>query len=409
MKKSKQIQRFVTLAFVGLMLFSCESDDTVVESDYNLDDLQGKWYRVYSNNSNADGMELTVAGNQAKVTNPANSDFSMNTIKWKDITAIAKNKFEYYDLNSNGDYYDATMEIGTDDTLRISIGYSGVGNIQKWVRTYNQTELNECTPYEPGSGSNSISGVWSAPNEEDTYPGFLPAVSDAAGGYYIVTLTSNGSLPWIDVRSPGTEIPIINGTPPAGQNQRIVAISAQPGLSYDVKVKPYINGNTFPEDYTLTWEYHGIMDCYEANDTFNQAKFIPKNTIIEAFANRNNEGSINIQEKFKDYYKVVLTERGKIQIALEQSPSDNFVDINLYNENELNIQTSITSNHGNASNAEVGSLYTKTSNEILDPGIYYIEAYPYWASNMTAVSLDNGNNLLDSWLTPYKFKVTMVK
>src|SRR5690606_36557341 len=134
MKKSKQIQRFVTWAFVGLMLFSCESDDTVVESDYNLDDLQGKWYSVYSNNSNADGMELTVAGNQAKVTNPANSDFSMNTIKWKDITAIAKNKFEYYDLNSNGDYYDATMEIGTDDTLRIPIGYSGVGNIQKWVR-----------------------------------------------------------------------------------------------------------------------------------------------------------------------------------------------------------------------------------------------------------------------------------
>lgn len=404
----KSSHKILTLGIVSaFVLFSCKTKEKEdVSPQFTLDHIQGKWYRVYSNNPAADGMEVTVSGNQGTVTNPANSEFSMNSIKWKDIVAMQENKFEHQELAPDGIYSEATMELGQDDTLRIYVRESGAGNSQKWVRTL---ELDECTPYGPGTSSGLIEGTWSAPNTEDSYPGLLPAVSDPAGGYYIVTLKSTSSLPWLDIRSPGTEIPIINGTPPADQTERKVAISAQPGLSYDVKVKPFINGPNFPEDYTISWEYHGIMDCYEANDKFEQAKFIPKNKSIEAFANRNNEGSINIQEKFRDYYKIVLTEARKIQVTLEQSPSDNFVSINVYKENQSPVSGSITSVSGNASNNEAGSLYKVTTNQTLDPGIYYIEAYPYWSSNMTAVSLDNGNSLLDSWLTPYIFKVEAVQ
>ncbi|MDO5655967.1 MAG: hypothetical protein Q4G27_07485 [Flavobacteriaceae bacterium] len=407
MKILKQTKRIATVVITGLLLFSCDSDDA--QETFNLDNLQGKWYRANSNNPNADGMELTVAGNKAIVTNPANSAFPMNTIKWKDIIAIAQNKFEYNDLNSDGAYYDAMMELGTDDTLRISIGYGGLGNHQKWVRTFTAPELNECTPYDPESGAIVISDTWSEPNEVDFYPGFLPAMSDRAGGYFIVTLSSSGSLPWIDIRSPGTEIPIINGAGPSDETVVKVAISAQPGLSYDVFVKPFINGENFPETYTLSWEYHGIMDCYEANDTFDQAKFIPKNQSIEAMANRNNEGSISTQEKFKDFYKVILTEPAKIQVELEESPSDNFVELKIYNHNQTHLPSNISPINGNAQTAEVGSLYKISSQSVLDPGIYYIEAYGYWSANMTAVKLSDGYSLLDTWLTPYKLKVTTLQ
>src|SRR5690606_39341460 len=65
--------------------------------------------------------------------------------KWKNIIAKGVKKYEFQDLHSNGSYYNAFMELD-NDTLRISVGHTGAGNEQKWVRTYTEpvTELNEC-------------------------------------------------------------------------------------------------------------------------------------------------------------------------------------------------------------------------------------------------------------------------
>src|SRR5690606_3683741 len=127
--------------------------------------------------------------------------------------------------------------------------------------------------------------------ETDLYPNLLPASTDPAGGYYIVTVEAEESTPWINIRVAGDAGAIINGAGgPTGYTTRKVAISAHPGISYDVAVSPFFNGSNFPETYTITWEYVGIMDCYEYNNDFEEAKFIPKNETIEAFANINNEG-----------------------------------------------------------------------------------------------------------------------
>lgn len=407
----KATTKFMYLFMLAFTFVSCTTDDNSDGDSYNLNDIQGKWYRAYSNNPSADGMEVTASDNNGTITDPASSEFSLNSIKWKNIIAKGVKKYEFQDFHSNGSYYNAFMELD-NDTLRISVGHTGAGNEQKWVRTYTEpvTELNECIPYEPGTGSELIEADWSVANEEDVYAGLLPAVSDPAGGYYIVTLKSSESTPWIDINKPGDPGTIINGSNGTTNNtERKVAISAQPGISYDVKVKPFHNGwgliNGNAESYTLSWEYLGIMDCYEPNDTFAEAKFIPKNETIEAFANRNNEG-YGIQEKFKDFYKVVLEEPAKLKIELLQSPSDNFVNIRLHRENQSHIVSSTTPISGNANNAEVGALYSITSNQVLSAGVYYIEAFPYWAYGTRTVDFDNGGSLRDSWLTPYKFIVT---
>lgn len=412
----KTITRFMYLIFLTTVVVSCTSDDETVENpQYNLDDLQGKWYRSYSNNPDSDGMEVTVAGDEGKVTNPAGSSFSLNSVKWKDIIATDIKKYQHSELGSDGNYYEGFMELGQDDTLRISVGHSGAGNMQKWVRTYTEPEpeLNECTPYEPDNFTNSISGTWSEPNEEDVYPGLLPASTDPAGGYYIVTVESEESTTWIDIRIAGDAAAIINGSNGTTNNTtRKVAIAAHPGISYDVAVSPFFNGSNFPEDYTISWEYVGIMDCYEPNNDFDEAKFIPKNETIEAFANRGNEG-YGIQEEHQDYYKVVLTEPSKIQVELLQSPSDHFISIAMFTYNESSgsssgVLSDISLISGNANSAESGSLYMRTSVYVLEPGTYYFRMQTFLSSTVR-VNFDGGESLPDVWLTPYKFKVTTVQ
>ena len=410
----KTITRFMCLIFLATAVVSCTSDDETVENpQYNLDDLQGKWYRAYSNNPDSDGMEVTVTGDQGKVTNAAGSSFSLNSVKWKDIIATDIKKYQHSELGSDGNYYEGFMELGQDDTLRISVGHSGAGNMQKWVRTYTEPELNECTPYEPDNFTNSISGTWSEPNEEDVYPGLLPASTDPAGGYYIVTVESEESTTWIDIRIAGDAAAIINGSNGTTNNTtRKVAIAAHPGISYDVAVSPFFNGSNFPEDYTISWEYVGIMDCYEPNNDFDEAKFIPKNETIEAFANRGNEG-YGIQEEHQDYYKVVLTEPSKIQVELLQSPSDHFISIAMFTYNESSgsssgVLSDISLISGNANSAESGSLYMRTSVYVLEPGTYYFRMQTFLSSTVR-VNFDGGESLPDVWLTPYKFKVTTVQ
>lgn len=412
----KTITRFMCLIFLATAVVSCTSDDETVENpQYNLDDLQGKWYRAYSNNPDSDGMEVTVTGDQGKVTNAAGSSFSLNSVKWKDIIATDIKKYQHSELGSDGNYYEGFMELGQDDTLRISVGHSGAGNMQKWVRTYTEPEpeLNECTPYEPDNFTNSISGTWSEPNEEDVYPGLLPASTDPAGGYYIVTVESEESTTWIDIRIAGDAAAIINGSNGTTNNTtRKVAIAAHPGISYDVAVSPFFNGSNFPEDYTISWEYVGIMDCYEPNNDFDEAKFIPKNETIEAFANRGNEG-YGIQEEHQDYYKVVLTEPSKIQVELLQSPSDHFISMRMFTYDESTgsssgVLSDVTLISGNANSAESGSLYMRTSVYVLEPGTYYFRMQTFLSSTVR-VNFDGGESLPDVWLTPYKFKVTTVQ
>lgn len=134
----KRVLKLTSLFLLAMVVSSCSNDDDQpqVSTQYTLNDLQGKWYRVNSTNPTADGMEVTVTDNQGKVTDPANSGFQLNSIKWKDITQTGDSDFEHEELGSNNAYYSGYMEYTHDDTLRIWVNYVAPGSEQKWVRTY---------------------------------------------------------------------------------------------------------------------------------------------------------------------------------------------------------------------------------------------------------------------------------
>lgn len=274
-------------------------------------------------------------------------------------------------------------------------------------------ELNECVTYEAKSFSGSKSGTWSVANEVDNYPGLLPAVTDPAGGYYIVTLTSEVSTPWIDISIPGDPYPIINGSngltiSSPNANFRKVAFLAYPGVSYDVFVNPFQNSPNFPENYTISWEYVGIMDCYENNDEFNKAKFVPKNITLDAYANAGYKNVGPAHNRF-DWYKVTVNQTSKLRVDIMQSPNDEFMNVKLFRQDNSQLTATRTDVSGNSGAAQPGTLYSVTSNNTLQPGTYYISIEAYNAADNRKYDINNGETMPDAWTKPYKFRVTTVQ
>jgi hypothetical protein len=137
----KTIQiKFKTLFFallVGLIFTGCSKDDEQ-NTTSNLDQIQGIWTRVGGNHPANNGMVIKLENNSGVVIDKAasnSSEIAIGDIKWKDIVANGNMKYRYQELGSDRNYYPASMELGVDDTLRISVdAQPGVGFIQKWVQ-----------------------------------------------------------------------------------------------------------------------------------------------------------------------------------------------------------------------------------------------------------------------------------
>ena len=149
------------MALIALMIVSCtkegvndsindpesvdeqQEQEEQSEEQLTLDNLAGSWIRISSNNIPNDGMIVKVENTQGTITDKAGSSFSKGDVKWSDIGAVDVENYKYGELGSDYNYYDAFMELKEDDTLRISVGSSGAGNIQKWVREGQYIPISE--------------------------------------------------------------------------------------------------------------------------------------------------------------------------------------------------------------------------------------------------------------------------
>lgn len=409
----KNTLKIIGILFLSLLLSCSSDDDSPSQQQYSLDPIQGDWYRVGGNYPEYNGMLVNIANNTGTVIIPAGSSFNNGDIKWKDIEGVDTNKYTHQELGSDSQYYDAAMRLGIDDTLRIIVGNAGAGNEQKWVRQFS--ELNDCTPYQVGDFSDSRLGTWDEVNEIDKYPGLLPAVADAGGGYYTVLLTNDsGIVPGLTIRVSGdTTGVILNGSAAGTDNTeaRKVSFLAHPGISYDVDVEytSYVNVN-HPVNYTIEWTFTGKMDCYEANDYIGEAKSIPKNQTIEAYAITGYTKNSNISgdPQTFDYYKVVVFEPAKLKMELQQVPSTVNLNVKIFTPDGTQIIADRELISGGAI-PDDGSKYSSTTNRVLNPGTYIISV-EVGGSRKTKINyFVNNETIPDHWETPYKFKVTTVQ
>jgi len=117
--------------------------EEAIEEETKLDKLNGNWIRVASNNPTADGILIGMSGTSGTILDKSGSGFSVGDIKWKNIEAVDNENFNHEELGSDYKYYEASMILKADDTLRVSVVSPGAGNVQKWVREGE---------YTPGEG-----------------------------------------------------------------------------------------------------------------------------------------------------------------------------------------------------------------------------------------------------------------
>ena len=376
----------------------------------NVEALQGDWFRVAGNNPSNNGMLVRVIEEQGVIILAQDSGFDKDDIKWKDILSRDEENYDYSELGSDYNYYNAQIEIGTDDTLRISVAATGAGNIQKWVRDF--AEFNDCMPYEPMNDGNTINEFWDAINETDLYTGLLPAVTSPGGGYYTVVLTNDsGVVPGLKVTSSNDTTGAISNSTAAAtsdENTRTTSFLVYPGVSYDIAAhySSHVPAGTSPTPYEIIWSYTDIVDCYEPNDEFSEAKAIPKNEIIEAYAITGyiNNSVIYGDPQSYDFYKVQLREPGRIKVEMLEVPSSINVSVQLAKQDESAIVASYEEISGEISSN--GSIYNTLTDSTLEEGTYIIRIN-IGGNRPTVVNDDQ--DLPEHWNSPYKFRVTSVE
>ena len=122
----------------------------------DLSNIAGLWIRVDGNNSRANGMVVEISGKDGTIVNAARTSLKKGDLKWKDIGAAGKNQFRHSELGSNYRYYDARMNWNGGDTLFVSVGASGRGNQQAWIRKAGQSKV---APLKPASSNVSFETI----------------------------------------------------------------------------------------------------------------------------------------------------------------------------------------------------------------------------------------------------------
>jgi hypothetical protein len=198
MKKNISKTLKVSLAFlfvtIGLIPTSCskeavietintieeaiETEEETTETEATLDNLNGDWIRVASNNPIADGMIIEMKDSSGTLTDNAGSNFKVGDIKWKDIKALDTVNYSHQELGSDYNYYSAKMVLKSDDTLRITVGSSGAGNIQKWVREGEYIPNDNLGPETTETLSCTISSARTLVNGTSSIDYFVDCVID---------------------------------------------------------------------------------------------------------------------------------------------------------------------------------------------------------------------------------------
>ncbi|KQC30369.1 PPC domain-containing protein [Flagellimonas eckloniae] len=249
-----------------------------------------------------------------------------------------------------------------------------------------------------------INADWAKSGETDEYRGLIKIPAISFPGYVRVTLThADKDLgPKMSITAAGSKGGvIITGSPGATENNRTrtAHFSVHPGMTYDVIIEPHNDPESYipPIPYKLEWEYTGLEDIYEPNDTQKQAKYIDLNKTVTAYAivGHIKNGVAGNDENLNDWYSVVLDESKKIHINTLSAPNDTNLDIRLYDASGKSLGISRGFN-------------SITSSRSLSKGVYLIQVKCLLKNNGYRKVQYQSKPVPDHFKKPYKFMVSKV-
>ncbi len=273
-------------------------------------------------------------------------------------------------------------------------------NNQTLNNTYNNRTL--LTKIANKSKKGEVNADWDENNDKDLYRGLIKIPAVAFPGYVKVTLTQNDKdlgpqMAITSARDKGGAIISGGVGNTENKNVRIAYFSVEPGMSYNVMVAPFNNAKSYvpPIQYQLKWEYTGLQDIYEPNNTKQQAKYLEFDKTITAYAVagyiKNYVSTIG--ENTYDWYSIVLKESKKIKIEILEQPDDIDFVFRLFDAN------------GN-SQYLTKSPNTISSTYALGKGTYFIEMHARLKRGARRTAQYQSEPIPDHFNSPYKLKVT---
>lgn len=249
------------------------------------------------------------------------------------------------------------------------------------------------------TSSGSANGSWPEANVDGE--GNSMRIDYPAGGYITITHDPGPARGGIQAFGIG-DVPVAStGEDEAGEavTMSFSAVANQP-FRLVAEQRASANPDEYPVSWSMSWEEVIIPDCWEPNDTPQDAKLIPFDEMIRGYGNLGlQEGNEFNQEQRSDYFAIDIPSAGDLLLDMTQVPGDGLLRMNLTNE----AGEAIGGFAGAEDNDETSPFSALTT--VDEAGRYYVEVHMF-LTPQTQVPDDSNDGLPRSWTTPYQFELS---
>lgn len=243
-----------------------------------------------------------------------------------------------------------------------------------------------CLDYEPTPEGGGLGGSWEAGGDPPRRSFSVPA--DPGGGYVQIDMSTtemevgprivvqaagdpNGSI--ITLGSLGTDDP-----------QSVSAVfEARAGGDYEFTGDQASSGPTriYPVEFTASWSFSSLVDCYEPNDTPEDAREISLGVDVEAYAIAGYTRNGQSNEAYDDWYGVRLDAPGVLEAELVQPPGDHGMGLRIYEAGSTQAEAS-------ALQPEPGARFSVSTDGQVPAGRYLVQVRVVSAADGAARATD---------------------
>lgn len=114
--------------------------------------------------------------------------------------------------------------------------------------------------------------------------------------------------------------------------QAKVAFEIGPGQPFFVQARSVRHApiEEYPVSYQILWTYTGKPDCWEPNETMDQAKPLPFNKDVQAYFIAKRDSNAHNHHQHDDWYRFTLIAPDEITVRLLTLPTDVQAGLGIY-------------------------------------------------------------------------------
>jgi hypothetical protein len=213
-----------------------------------------------------------------------------------------------------------------------------------------------------------------------------------------VTVTITGKQILGSVRVQGSENVIADLIPLEDGPTTSKSFAAAPGVTYEIQVEEFSVSGTLGEveqPVSVSWSLAPLKDCYEPNNTPEQAASLPLDETLSAFFYAGATANGPTYDDYADFYKITVDKAGKLRVVHDRPGTEGSpipATLALFRAGE---ETEL------AEAFEQDKLSQQVEADVT-PGTYLVRIYP-----LVSLPLDtNPEEPLANW-SPYTLKATL--